>query len=91
MTQDPLVFGITVDQLDELERLLRTITANGDMVTVGCEEPLHPQTVSSLGEGIFNAALALREVLDQVNEQPLRRKRKGAEGAVEPSMDAESE
>ncbi len=78
MTHERLVFGVTIDQIDELNSLLRTITANGDMVTVGCEEPLHPRTVSSLGEGIFNAALAVREVLDQVQEQRLEQ-----EGASE--------
>ena len=72
MTHDRFVFGVTIDQIDQLDGLLRTITANGDMVTVGCEEPLHPQTVSALGEGIFNAALAVREVLDQVQEQRLQ-------------------
>ncbi|WP_158752874.1 hypothetical protein [Dyella sp. S184] len=71
MTHEHLVFGVTIDQIDQLDGLLRTITANGDMVTVGCGEPLHPQTVSSLGEGIFNAAIAVREVLDQVQEQRL--------------------
>jgi len=82
MTQERLVFGVTIDQIDELDRLLRTITAHGDMVTVGCEEPLHRQTVSSLGEGIFNAALAVRDVLDQVNGQRLRRRRERAEIAT---------
>jgi hypothetical protein len=48
MTQDNLAFGVTIDQIDHLNNLLRTITANGDVITVGCEEPLHPQTVSAL-------------------------------------------
>jgi hypothetical protein len=32
MAQERLVFGVTIDQVDELNTLLRTITANGDMV-----------------------------------------------------------
>lgn len=60
MTEERLVFGVIVDQLDELNTLLRTITAHGDVITVGCDEPLHPQTVSPLGEVVFNAALAVR-------------------------------
>lgn len=71
MTQERFVFGVTLDQIDELHGLLRTITANGDMVTVGCEEPLHPQTASALGEGIFNAALTVREIVDRIEEQRL--------------------
>lgn len=71
MTQERLSFGVTLDQIDELHGLLRTITANGDMVTVGCQEPLHPQTVSALGEGIFNAALSVREIVDRIEEQRL--------------------
>lgn len=71
MTQDNFAFGVTIDQIDQFNNLIRTITANGDVITVGCEEPLHPQTVSALGEAVFNAALALREVFDQIQEQTL--------------------
>jgi hypothetical protein len=71
MTPDHLVYGVTIGQIDQLNDLIRTITANGDMVTVGCGEPLHPQTVSTLGEAIFNAALAVREVFDQIQDQRL--------------------
>ena len=59
MTRDRLVFGVTIDQIDELNSLLRTITANGDMVTICSADALHPQSVSTLGEAIFNAALAV--------------------------------
>jgi len=75
MTHEHFVFGITIDQLDELSSLLRTITANGDMVTICDAEAVHPQSVSTLGEGIFNAALAVRGILDQVNEQRLEQER----------------
>jgi hypothetical protein len=71
MTRDRLAFGITVDQIDQFNSLLRTITANGDVVAVSSAQAVHPQTVSTLGETIFNAALALRDVLDQVGEQKL--------------------
>jgi hypothetical protein len=71
MTEERLVFGVTVDQLDELHTLLRTITAHGDVITVGCDEPLHPQTVSTLGEVVFNAALAVRKVFDRIEAQKL--------------------
>lgn len=71
MTRDRLAFGVTVDQIDRFNSLLRTITANGDMVAVGSAQAVHDQTVSTLGEAIFNAALAMRGVLDQVGEQKL--------------------
>ena len=72
MTHDRLVFGVTIDQIDELKSLLRTITANGDMVTHCSADALHPQSVSTVGEAIFSAALAAREVFDQVEEQRLQ-------------------
>jgi hypothetical protein len=68
-----LVFGVTIDQIDELSTLLRTITANGDAMTfcdTGC---LQPRSVSTLGEAILDSALAVRNILDQVNEQRLER------------------
>jgi hypothetical protein len=37
--------------------------------TVGCAEPLHPHAVSALGEGASNAALDVRDILDQINAQ----------------------
>lgn len=69
MTRERIAFGVTVDQIDQLNGLLRTITANGDMVSICSAEATHPQSVSTLGEAIFNAALAVRDILDQVNEQ----------------------
>jgi hypothetical protein len=71
MTRDRLAFGVTVDQIDQFNSLLRTITANGDMVAVSSPQAVHAQTVPTLGEGIFNAALAMRDVLDQIGEQKL--------------------
>lgn len=71
MIGDSLAFGITVDQIDQFNSLLRTVTANGDMVAVSSAEAVHEQTVSTLGEAIFNAALAMREILDQIDEQRL--------------------
>ncbi|MBD8899021.1 hypothetical protein [Rhodanobacter sp. DHG33] len=71
MTHDHLIFGVTVDQIDRLNALLRTITANGDAITFCDTEHLQPQSVSTLGEAIFDAALAVQDILDQVDEQKL--------------------
>jgi hypothetical protein len=78
MTHDRLVFGVTIDQIDELKSLLRTITANGDMVTHCSADALHHQSVSTVGEAIFSAALAVREVFDRVEEQRLQNRGGGS-------------
>ncbi|OOG39170.1 hypothetical protein [Rhodanobacter sp. C05] len=75
MTHDRLVFGVTIDQIDQLSTLLRTITANGDAMTFCDTENLQPQSVSTLGEAILDSALAVRNILDQVNEQRLEQER----------------
>lgn len=68
MTHDRLVFGVTINQFNSL---LRTITAHGDMVMISSAEALPPRSVSTLGEAIFSAAPAVRDVFDQVEEQRL--------------------
>jgi hypothetical protein len=78
MTHDRLVFGVTIDQIDELNSLLRTITANGDMVTNCYADALHARTVSTVGEAIFSAALAVGEVFDKVKEQRLQNRDAGS-------------
>jgi ssRNA-specific RNase YbeY (16S rRNA maturation enzyme) len=75
MTHDRLVFGVTIDQIDELNTLLRTITANGDALTFCNAENLQPQSVSTLGEAILDAGVAARDIFDQVNEQRLEQER----------------
>ncbi|TPG08146.1 hypothetical protein EAH88_10835 [Rhodanobacter glycinis] len=71
MTHDRLVFGVTIDQVGEPSTLLRTITANGDAMTFCDTSYLQPRSVSTLGEAILDAALAVRDILDQVDEQRL--------------------
>lgn len=34
MTQEGFVYGVTVDQIDQFNSLLRTVTANVDMVAI---------------------------------------------------------
>lgn len=83
MTKPEFVYGVTIDQIDQFNDLIRIITANGDVITVGCEEPLHPQTVSALGESVFNAALALRKLFTQIGKQKLSPRAMGTE-AIKP-------
>jgi hypothetical protein len=75
MTHERLVFGVTIDQIDELSELLRTIMANRDALTFCNAEYLQPQSVSTLGEAILDAGVAVRDILDQVDEQRLEQER----------------
>lgn len=75
MTHDRLVFGVAIDQIDQLSELLRTITAHGDAIMFCSTEYLQPQSMSTLGEAILDAALAVGDILDQVDEQRLEQGR----------------
>jgi hypothetical protein len=63
MTYDRFVFGVTIDQIDELSSLLRTITAHGDALTFCDTGYLQPRSVSTLEEAILDSALPVRDIL----------------------------
>ncbi|WP_184368290.1 MULTISPECIES: hypothetical protein [Xanthomonas] len=69
--QEHFSFGVTVEQIDRFHTLLRTITAQSDMVAVCSGQALDNGSVSILGESIFNAARALRGIVDEIDAQPL--------------------
>lgn len=69
MADDSLMFGVTVDQIDRLDRLIRTISAAGDVIAVGGTAHLAPGSLPALGDTIFSSASAVREILDQIEEQ----------------------
>jgi len=48
------------------------------MVTHCSADALHHQSVSTVGEAIFSAALAVREVFDRVEEQRLQNRGGGS-------------
>ncbi|MBB4767561.1 MULTISPECIES: hypothetical protein [Xanthomonas] len=68
---EPFTFGVTLQQIDQFHTLLRTITAQSDMVAVCSGKPLDATSLSVLGESIFNAARAVRGVVDEIYEQRL--------------------
>ncbi|WP_184360677.1 hypothetical protein [Xanthomonas euroxanthea] len=68
---DSFTFGVTLQQIDQFHTLLRTITAQSDMVAVCSGKPLDATSLSVLGESIFNAARAARGVVDEIYEQRL--------------------
>jgi hypothetical protein len=76
----PLVFGLTVAQVDELDRLVQAISAHGDVLAMSDPDDLADGTVPTLGQAIHDAAIEAREILDRLGAQrlvPLPRLRTG--------------
>ncbi|MCF8796000.1 hypothetical protein KIP65_04390 [Xanthomonas campestris pv. campestris] len=71
MHEEPFTIGVTIEQIDQFHTLLRTITAQSDMVAVCSGKPLDATSLSVLGESIFNAVRAVRGVVDEIYEQRL--------------------
>ena len=70
-TGRPLVFGLTVAQVDALDRLVQTISAHGDVLAMSDPDDLADGTVPTLGQAIHDAAVEVRELLDELGEQRL--------------------
>ncbi|QNH10758.1 hypothetical protein [Xanthomonas sp. SI] len=69
--EERFTFGVTLEQMDQFHALLRTITAQSDMVAVCSGAPLDDKSMSILGESIFTAARAVRGIVDEIHEQRL--------------------
>jgi len=69
--EERFTFGVTLQQLDQFHALLRTITAQSDMVAVCTGASLDDKSVSILGESIFTAARAVRGIVDEIHAQRL--------------------
>lgn len=65
------LFGVTLDQIDTLGRLIRTISAYGDVVSSSDMPDLAEHTLPMLGYAIFDDAAAVRDILAQVEQQRL--------------------
>lgn len=65
------VFGVTLDQIDALNRLIFMISAHGDVVFASEDAELANGTLPLLGDAIFNDARAVREIIRQVESQRL--------------------
>ncbi|WP_407351134.1 XAC0095 family protein [Luteimonas sp. R10] len=84
---DPLVFGMTLDQLDTLNRLHDRLHAYGDLVFGVERTDLADGTLTVLGDVIFEVAEAASALMDKVAGQTLpdasrRRNRVREERAV---------
>lgn len=64
-------FGVTLVQIDTLDGLLRTLAAHGDVLASGDAAGLAGGTLPSMGRAVFDAAAAVRGVLDAVETQRL--------------------
>ena len=64
-------FGVTLAQIDTLDGLLRTLAAHGDVLAGSDAAGLAGDTLPSMGRAVFDAAAAVRGVLDEVETQRL--------------------
>jgi hypothetical protein len=65
------LFGVTLEQVDTLDRLIDMISAHGDVVIASDDAEFADHTLSLLGDAIFNDARAVREIIRQVELQEL--------------------
>jgi hypothetical protein len=79
-----LVFGVTMDQWDALDRLMQTLQAHGDVVSASNMADFAQGTLPMVGHAIFDGAIAVREILDQVEAQTLPRAAPQRFGVGEP-------
>jgi hypothetical protein len=76
-------FGMTMDQIDTLNRLIDIIVAHGDVVIASDEAEFADHTLSVLGDAIFNDARAVRAIMRQVGSQRLGQARGSQTGVGE--------
>jgi len=68
---DDYAFGMTLDQLDELHRLLDLLRAQGDLMMATGEGEVSKDTIVVTGSAIFDGAEAVDAIIDQVEAQIL--------------------
>jgi hypothetical protein len=65
------LFGVTLNQLDEINLLLDSLRAHGHVVTCSDHAELSDVTLSIMGDAIVRDAQKLRDIIDDVNAQKL--------------------
>ncbi|MHB1274208.1 MAG: XAC0095 family protein [Rhodanobacter sp.] len=65
------LFGVTLDQIDELNLLIDMIRAHGDVVIANDDAEFADHTLSVLGHAIFCDAEKLRDIISDVGSQML--------------------
>jgi hypothetical protein len=76
-------FGMTMEQIDTLNRLIDMIVAHGDVVIASDGAEFADHTLSSLGDAIFNDARTVRDIIRQVESQRLGQARGSQTGVGE--------
>ncbi|WP_337245963.1 hypothetical protein [Luteimonas sp. gir] len=76
------VYGVTLDQMDALDRLVQTLTAHGDVIASGNDD-LADDTLPALGMAIVDGTDALRAILEQLDDQRLAQGRHPRRGVRE--------
>lgn len=66
------LFGVTLDQLDEIDRLLDSLRALGNVVTCSDHAELSDATLSIMGDAIVRDVEKLRDINRDVNAQELK-------------------
>ena len=65
------LFGVTLNQLDDINLLLDSLRAHGNVVTTSDHAELSDVTLSIMGDAIVRDAQKLRDIIDDVNAQKL--------------------
>jgi hypothetical protein len=65
------LFGVTLNQIDEINLLLESLRAHGHVVTCSDHAELSDVTLSIMGDAIVRDAQKLRDIIDDVNAQQL--------------------
>ena len=65
------LFGVTLDQLDEINLLLSSLRALGNVVTCSDHAELSDVTLSIMGDAIVRDVMKLRDIISDVNAQDL--------------------
>jgi len=65
------LFGVTLDQFDEISRLLDSLRALGNVVTCSDHAELSDVTLSIMGDAIVRDVMKLRDIIRDVNAQRL--------------------
>jgi hypothetical protein len=68
----PYLFGVTLNQVDEINLLLEMIGAHSDVVIASHEAEFADHTLSLVGHAIFCDTQKLRDIIRDVNEQRLQ-------------------
>jgi len=66
------LFGVTLDQLDEINLLLSSLRALGNVVTCSDHAELSDVTLSIMGDAIVRDTEKLRDIIRDVNAQDLQ-------------------